>query len=62
MENTKTIKHPGELLLSKIGELGVKQKELAIRTGMSEKHISTVINGTKDISASFARKLDIAQT
>ena len=60
MENTKTIKHPGELLLSKIGELGMKQKELAIRTGMSEKHISTVINGTKDISASFARKLDIA--
>ena len=60
MENTKIIKHPGELLLSKVGELGMKQKELAIRTGMSEKHISTVINGTKDISASFARKLDIA--
>lgn len=54
------IKHPGELLLSRIIEIGMKQKELAIRTGMSEKHISTVINGTKDISVSFGRKLDIA--
>ena len=31
----------------------MSQKELAIRTGMSEKHISTVISGKKNISSSF---------
>lgn len=36
------------------------QSEFAIRTGVSPKHISTIINGTKDISLSFARKPDIA--
>lgn len=60
MADTKEIKHPGELLLSEITRRNMKQKELALRTGMTEKHISTVINGTKTISVSFARKLDIA--
>jgi len=54
------VKHPGEILLSEINRIGMKQKELAIRTGMTEKHISTVINGSKNISSAFARKLDIA--
>ncbi|MBR0225950.1 MAG: hypothetical protein IJL92_07835 [Thermoguttaceae bacterium] len=53
-------RHPGDLLLFEITKRGMKQKELAIRTGMSEKHVSTVINGAKTISASFARRLDIA--
>lgn len=60
MDNIFEPKHPGALLLSEITKKGMKQKELAIRTGLSEKHISTIINGTKDISASFAHKLDIA--
>ena len=60
MTKNPIIEHPGKLLLSEITKRGMKQNELAIRTGMSEKHISTVINGSKDISASFARKLDIA--
>ena len=60
METALTSKHPGELLLSELSKLGMKQKELALRTGLSEKHISTVINGNKEISASFAHKLDIA--
>lgn len=59
MKNAETM-HPGSLLLSEITKRNMKQKELAIRTGVSEKHISTIINGAKDISASFARKLDIA--
>ncbi|MBQ7503112.1 helix-turn-helix domain-containing protein [bacterium] len=59
MDNS-IVKHPGEILYSEISELGMKQKELAIRTGVSEKHISMIINGTKSISNSFARKLDIA--
>ena len=60
MSKLEIVKHPGELLYEQITATGMKQKELALRTGMSEKHISTVINGTKDISASFARRLDIA--
>lgn len=60
MPDTKKVINPGERLLSEITKLGMKQSELAIRTGVTAKHISTVINGTKDISLSFARKLDIA--
>ena len=44
MADFNEVKHPGKLLLSEITKLGMKQKELAIRTGMSEKHISTIIN------------------
>lgn len=54
------IENPGKLLLSEITKQGMKQKELAVRTGVSDKHISTIINGTKSISVSFGRKLDIA--
>ena len=36
---------------------GMSRKELAQRTNVSEKHISTVINGEQGISPSFARKL-----
>ena len=60
MGTVSTVKHPGEILLTEINRIGMKQKELAIRTGMTEKHISTVINGSKNISPAFARKLDIA--
>jgi HTH-type transcriptional regulator/antitoxin HigA len=38
----------------------ISQKELSIRTGFSEKHISTVIHGTKDISSLFAYRLGVA--
>lgn len=60
MSATSRIIHPGELLLSEITKQGMNQSELAIRTGVSAKHISTIINGTKEISVSFARKLDVA--
>ena len=60
MGTVSAVKHPGEILLTEINRVGMKQKELAIRTGMTEKHISTVINGSKNISPAFARKLDIA--
>lgn len=60
MTNDTSVIHPGKLLLSELTKRGMKQKELAIRTGMSEKHVSTVINGAKDLSISFAHKLDIA--
>lgn len=35
----------------------MSRKELALRTGVTEKHISTVINGERGISTGFARKL-----
>ncbi len=51
------MKHPGETLQEKLNESGMTRKELAARTGVTEKHICTIINGNKDISLAFARKL-----
>ena len=52
--------HPGETLAEVLEDREMTQKELSIRTGISEKHISTVINGQKNISSSFAKKLEYA--
>ena len=52
--------HPGETLAEVIEDRDMTQRELAVRTGMTEKHISTVIHGQKGISAAFARKLEYA--
>lgn len=52
--------HPGETILEMIQDRNISQKELAIRTGFTEKHVSTVINGYKNISAEFAMKLQYA--
>ena len=52
--------HPGETLAEVIEDREMSQRELAIRTGMTEKHISTVIRGQKNISPAFARKLEYA--
>lgn len=52
--------HPGETLQEVLEDREMTQKELAIRTGMTEKHISTVLSGKKNISPSFAKKLDYA--
>ena len=52
--------HPGETLSEVLEDRGMTQRELAVRTGMTEKHISTVIRGQKGISATFAKKLEYA--
>lgn len=52
--------HPGETILEVIEDRGISQKELAIRTGYTEKHISTVLRGKKSISAKFALRLETA--
>ncbi|MGI6787235.1 MAG: HigA family addiction module antitoxin [Acholeplasmataceae bacterium] len=52
--------HPGDTLLEAIQDRNITQKELAIRTGYTEKHISTVISGQKSISAEFAKSLEYA--
>ncbi len=49
--------HPGEKLQEKLNASGMSRKELALRTNVTEKHICTIVNGDKDISTAFARKL-----
>lgn len=51
------MKHPGEFLQDKLNTNEMTRKELAARTGVTEKHICTVINGERGISTAFARKL-----
>ena len=57
MQQSGEIRYPGEVLQTKLYENGMSRKELAIRTGVTEKHICTVISGERSISAGFARKL-----
>jgi len=52
--------HPGETLEEILEDRDMSQRELSIRTGVTEKHISTVIHGQKGISAAFAKKLEYA--
>lgn len=52
--------HPGETLKEILEDRNMTQQELAVRAGVSAKHISTVLNGEKNISASFAKKLEYA--
>lgn len=54
------LSHPGESLLEIIEDRGISQKELAIRTGFTEKHISTVLHQKRPISAEFAQALEYA--
>ena len=49
--------HPGFYLRKKLEESDMSQKELSSRIGVSEKLISLVIGGDRNISASLARKL-----
>ena len=51
--------HPGETLAEILEDRDMSQKELAVRTGMTEKHISTVVKGQKRISVAFAKKTRI---
>ena len=52
------VEHPGKILALMLKSVNMSQKELAIRTGMTEKHISTIINGSRDISLDFSKKLE----
>lgn len=52
--------HPGETLKEVLEERGMTQRELAVRTDVTETHISYIVNCQKDISISFAKKLEYA--
>lgn len=50
---------PGETLAETIESLGMDQKELATRLGMTEKHVSQVINGHVSLTYEMADKLEL---
>lgn len=50
--------HPGETLLEIMEDNNMTKNELAIRCGVSPTHIGNVIKGIKDISITFAKKLE----
>lgn len=52
--------HPGVTLREILEDRNISQSELAHRTGVTEAHISKIINGQKAISVVFARKLEYA--
>ncbi len=52
--------HPGETLKEVLDDIGMTQRELAIRTDVTEPHISSIVNCQKDISVSFSKKLEYA--
>lgn len=49
--------HPGKKIEALLKANSMTRKELATRTTVTEKHISTLISGGRNITASFARKL-----
>ena len=52
--------HPGETLKEILEDRNMSQRELAMRTGVKESHISKLVNCLKPISVSFAKKLEYA--
>ncbi len=50
--------HPGETLKEVLEDRGMSQRELAVRTDVTETYISNVVNCQKDISILFAKKLE----
>ena len=52
--------HPGETLAEILDDRGMSQKELSIRTGVTEKHVSSIIKGKSSISNAYSKKLEYA--
>lgn len=50
--------HPGFTLEENLEYFGISQKDLAERTGLTEKHISQIINGKASITPATAIKLE----
>ncbi|MFA6024072.1 MAG: HigA family addiction module antitoxin [Candidatus Gracilibacteria bacterium] len=56
--HTTILVHPGETLAENLEFLKISQKDLAIRTDLSEKHISQIINGSASISPETALRFE----
>ncbi|MGV8145457.1 MAG: HigA family addiction module antitoxin [Alkaliphilus sp.] len=52
--------HPGETLKELLDENKMSQRELAIRTDVTEKHIRNIVNCQKPISVNVAKKMEYA--
>jgi HTH-type transcriptional regulator/antitoxin HigA len=52
--------HPGETLKEVLEIRDMSQKELSIRTDVTETHVSNIIRGKKGISVSYSKKLEYA--
>ena len=50
---------PGATVKEQLIERGMQQKEFAVRMGMSEKHISKLINGEVQLTIDAARRLEM---
>jgi len=52
--------HPGETLKEILEDREMSQRELAIRTDVTETHVSNIVNCQKSISIAYAKKLEYA--
>ena len=52
--------HPGEIIEEYLAYNGWTQKELAVRTGVSIKHIHALIKAKRNLSADMALRLSLA--
>src|ERR1700685_4254946 len=52
--------HPGHAIARELERAGMAQKNLAERTGLSEKHISQIINGEASITVETSLLLENA--
>ena len=57
MINNRKVAHPGVYIKDAIEALELNQSEFAIRTGMTIKNVSTLVNGESDITFEVATKL-----
>ena len=53
----RIVNHPGIYVKEAIDELGISQSEFALRSGLSIKNISTLINGESNVTFEVAVKL-----
>ncbi|HHT67319.1 MAG TPA: HigA family addiction module antidote protein [Erysipelotrichaceae bacterium] len=53
----RVVNHPGVYLKDAMEELGLNQSEFALRTGLSTKNVSTLVNGESDITFDVAVRL-----
>ena len=56
-ERKRNVSHPGVYVKDAIDSLGLSQSEFALRTGLSIKNVSTLINGESNITFEVAVKL-----
>ena len=56
--NTVIAVPPGETIREQLEQRGMQQKELAARMGMSEKHVSNLVNGKVGLTQETALKLE----